>query len=95
MIRGTTATLKLVTDKDWTGWKVWVTIEDKYAELTIKEDRVEIAANIIYVHLSQDETLQFTGPNAKVQVKGEKDGIVDATIFCRINVYDVLCEEVM
>ena len=95
MIRGTTSSLKLITDKNWDGWRVWVTIEDKTTELTLKEDRVIVEGNTVVVNLSQEETLMFTSSSAKVQVKGEKNGTVDATLEGKINIYPILCEEVM
>lgn len=95
MIRGTTSSLKLITDKNWDGWRVWVTIEDKTTELTLKEDRVIVEGNTVVVNLSQEETLMFTSSSANVQVKGEKDGNVEATLMGKVKVYPILCEDVM
>ena len=51
MIRGTTSSLKLITDKNWDGWRVWVTIEDKTTELTLKEDRVNVEGKTVVINL--------------------------------------------
>lgn len=96
MTRGSTPTIKLITEKNWTGWDVWVTLEEGNMELTFRDDRIlldESGCNV-YVRLTQEETLKFQR-SAKVQVKGEKDGIVEATLIGKIKVYPILNEEVM
>lgn len=94
MIRGTTPTMVLQTEKDWTGWNVWVTFEEDDVELTFKDDRVTVEGSTIYVTLTQEETLQFQ-KKVDVQVKGKKDGIVEATLKSREKVYEILNEKVM
>ena len=94
MIRGTTPTMILQTDKDWSNWNVWVTFEEDDVELTLKDDRVIVEGSTIYVTLTQEETLKFQ-KKVEVQVKGEKDGIVEATLKSKEKVYEVLNEEIM
>lgn len=99
MRRGTSPTLKLTTDQDWTGYEVVVTIEEDSAangnvELNLEGDRLTIANSTIYVTLTQEETLKFR-KKAKVQIKGKKGYNVIATDISNIPVLPILNEEVM
>ena len=99
MRRGTTPTLKLTTDQDWTGYEVWLTIEEKKnggigTELTLQGSRLTVSATTVYVTLTQEETLSFN-KSAQIQLKGSKDGTVIATDIVNIKVLPVLNEEVM
>ena len=99
MTRGTTPTLKLICeDTSFAGHRVWVTIEQKdYHEATFEDDRLQISESgtEIYLSLTQEETLAFKKGSAKVQIKGEKDGIVKATLETSIKIREILNEEVM
>jgi len=97
MRRGTTPTLKLITEWDWSGYELWVTIEQKDYEATFKDDRLKLSESgtDVYLELTQNETLAFKKGSAKVQIKGKKDGIVDGTDITNIKIYDILNEEVM
>lgn len=97
MRRGTTPTLRLITEWDWTNYELWVTIEQKNYEATFKDDRLKLSESgtDIYLELSQEETLAFKQGSAKVQIKGKKDGVVMATDIVGIKINDILDEEVM
>ena len=102
MRRGTTPIIRLVTERNWADFNdIWVTFEQKgktgNTELTLKGDRVQLSESgtEIYVQLTQEETLSFSRGNAKVQVKGIHDGLVEATNDVSIKVLDILNEEVM
>lgn len=94
MRRGTTPTLKFITDQDWTGYEVWLTLEEGDVELTFKGDRLKIDGSTVYASLTQEETLKFE-KKISAQIKGEKDGIVIATDVEKIKVLPILNEEVM
>lgn len=95
MRRGTTPTLKFITDhEDWSGYQVWLTLEEGDMELTFKGDRLKIDGSTIYLDLTQEETLKFE-KKVSAQIKGEKDGIVIATDVEKIKVLPILNEEVM
>lgn len=95
MRRGTTPTLKFITDhSDWSGYEVWVTLEEGDVELTFKGNRLKIAGSTVYLSLTQEETLKFE-KKINAQIKGEKDGIVIATDVEKIKVLPILNEEVM
>ena len=97
MRRGTTSVLKLVTETDWSGYDIWVTIEQKNYEATFKDEKVQLSESCtdIYLSLTQEETLAFDKGSAKVQVKGKKDDNVIATEIASIKIEDILNEEVM
>ena len=97
MRRGTTPTLRLITEWDWSDYEVWVTIEQKNYEATFKDERLKLSESgtDVYLEMTQDETLAFKKGSAKVQIKGMKDGIVIATDTSSIKVLDILNEEVM
>lgn len=96
MRRGTTPTLKLTTDQDWTGYEVRLTIEEKNGgtELTLQQDRLNVSGTTVYATLTQEETLSFN-KSAQIQLKGSKDGTVIATDIVNIKVLPILDEEVM
>lgn len=99
MRRGTSPTLKLTTDQDWTGYEVIVTIEEDSIsvgnyELNLTGDRLTIEGSTIYVTLTQEETLKFQ-KKAKVQIKGKKDSNVIATGISNLPILPILNEEVM
>lgn len=94
MRRGTTPTLKFITEQDWTDYEVWLTLEEDSIELTFGNDRLIISGSTVYITLTQEETLQF---NKKIsaQIKGKKDGVVIATDVEKIKVLPILNEEVI
>ena len=99
MRRGTSPTLKLTTDQDWTGYEVIVTIEEDSSvtgniELNFERDRLTIENNTIYVTLTQEETLKFK-KKAKIQIKGKRGNNVIATDISSIPILPILNEEVM
>lgn len=96
MRRGTNPTLKLVTDQDWTGYEIIVTLEEvrQGVQLDIKGDRLTISGNTVYVTLTQEETLKFQS-RVEVQIKGKKGNTVIATDIMKIKVLPILNEEVM
>lgn len=99
MRRGTSPTLKLTTDQDWTGYEVIVTIEEDSSvtgniELNFEGDRLTIENNTIYVTLTQEETLKFK-KKAKIQIKGKRGNNVIATDISSIPILPILNEEVM
>lgn len=98
MRRGTSPTLKLTTDQDWTGYEVVVTIEENSngnnVELNFKNEQLTIDGNTIYVELTQSDTLKFQ-KKAQIQIKGKKDNQVIATEISKIPVLPILNEEVM
>ncbi|MGF6375129.1 hypothetical protein M2140_000163 [Clostridiales Family XIII bacterium PM5-7] len=94
MRRGTTPTLKLITEQDWTGYDLRLTLEEGSNEMTFENDRLTVEASVVYVALSQEETLSFN-KSVQVQIKGEKDGIVVATDIVKIKVLPILNEEAM
>lgn len=97
MRRGTTCMLKLCTEYDWSGYVIWVTIEQKDYEATFKDDRVILSESgmDVYLELTQEETLKFKQGSAKVQIKGKKDDRVIGTDTTTIKIHDILNEEVM
>ncbi|MEY8365722.1 hypothetical protein AALA22_08780 [Anaerovoracaceae bacterium 41-7] len=95
MRRGTTPTLKFITEQDWTGYDIILTLQEKDgAELNFSNDRLKVEGTIVYLELTQEETLKFE-KRINVQIKGEKDGIVIATNIEKIKVSPILNEEVM
>ena len=96
MRRGTSPTLKLTTNQDWTGYEVIVTIEEQKTgvELNFTGDRLVISGEDIYITLTQEETLKFSN-RAEIQVKGKKDSSVIATDISKIPILPILNEEVM
>lgn len=96
MRRGTSPTLKLTTNQDWTGYEVIVTIEEEKTgvELNFTGDRLIIDGEDIYVTLTQEETLKFD-KRAEIQAKGRKGSNVIATDISTIKILPILNEEVM
>ena len=97
MRRGTTVILRLVTSHDWTGYELHVTLEDKSKEMCFTDERLKISESgtDVYLELSQEETLAFTGKSLQVQIRGKKDGVVRSTDIAKIKVLPTLCEEVL
>lgn len=95
MRRGTTPTLIIQTDFDWTGYTLQLTIEEGEAELVIEGERliVEDTTNI-RVTLTQQESLMFM-KKAQVQIKAKIGESVIATDIGNVPVEAILNEGVM
>lgn len=94
MRRGTTPILRFRTSKDWTGYELELTMEDDTNELVFHNDRLSLDGTDVLITLTQEETLTFN-KSCKAQIRGKKDGSVEATDVVKIKVLPILNEEVM
>lgn len=94
MRRGTTPKLTLITEFDWTGYTVQVTLKENDTELVLEGERLSVDKGTIEVTLTQEESLMFT-KKAQVQIKAKLDSSVVATDTASITVLPILNEEVM
>lgn len=95
MRRGTTPILRFRSSQDWSGYELELTLEDDTVEMVFEGDRLTVEGTDVYITLTQEETLKFTGKKCKAQIRGKKDGIVIATDIAKITVLPILHEEVM
>ena len=94
MRRGTTPKLTLITEFDWTGYTVQVTLKENDTELVLEGERLSVDKGTIEVILTQEETLMFT-KKAQAQIKAKLDSSVVATDIASVAVLPILNEEVM
>lgn len=94
MRRGTTPKLTLITEFDWTGYTVQVTIKENDTELVLEGERLSVDKGTVEVTLTQEETLMFT-KKAQAQIKAKLGSSVVATDITSIAVLPILNEEVM
>ena len=94
MRRGTTPKLTLITEFDWTGYTVQVTLKENDAELVLEGERLSVDKGTIEVTLTQEESLMFT-KKAQAQIKAKLDSSVVATDIASVAVLPILNEEVM
>ena len=94
MRRGTTPKLTLITEFDWTGYTVQVTLKENDTELVLEGERLSVDKGTIEVTLTQEETLMFT-KKAQVQIKAKLGSSVIATDISSLSVLPILNEEVM
>lgn len=94
MRRGTTPKLTLITEFDWTGYTVQVTLKENDTELVLEGERLSVDKGTIEITLTQEETLMFT-KKAQAQIKAKLGSSVVATDITSIAVLPILNEEVM
>ena len=94
MRRGTTPKLTLITEFDWTGYTVQVTLKENDTQLVLEGERLSVDKGTIEVILTQEETLMFT-KKAQAQIKAKLDSSVVATDIASVAVLPILNEEVM
>lgn len=94
MRRGTTPKLTLITEFDWTGYTVQVTLKESSTELVLEGERLSVDKGMIEVTLTQEESLMFT-KKAQAQIKAKLGSSVIATDIASIAVLPILNEEVM
>lgn len=94
MRRGTTPKLTLITEFDWTGYTVQVTLKENDTELVLEGERLSVDKGTIEVTLTQEESLMFT-KKAQAQIKAKLGSSVVATDIASIAVLPILNEEVM
>ena len=95
MRRGTTPTLLFMTDFDWTGYTLQLTIEEGDTELVFEGERLTLVDKTnVQIKLTQEETLMFT-KKAQAQIKAKLNDCVVATDIGNISVQPILNERVM
>lgn len=94
MRRGTTPKLTLITEFDWTGYTVQVTLKENDTELVLEGERLSVDKGTIEITLTQEETLMFT-KKAQAQIKAKLGSSVIATDIASLSVLPILNEEVM
>lgn len=96
MRRGTTPKLTLITEFDWTGYTVQVTLKENDTELVLEEERITKSetGTTLEFNLTQEETLMFT-KKVQVQIKAKLGSSVIATDITSLSVLPILNEEVM
>lgn len=96
MRRGTTPKLTLITEFNWTGYTVQVTMKENDVELVVEEERITKSetGTTLEFNLTQEETLMFT-KKVQVQIKAKLGSSVIATDIANLSVLPILNEEVM
>ena len=94
MRRGTTPKLTLITEFDWTGYTVQLTLKENDTELVLEGERLSVDKGTIEITLTQEETLMFT-KKAQAQIKAKLGSSVVATDIASVTVLPILNEEVM
>lgn len=84
MRRGTTPTIALECDFDFTGWYLYVTIVNGVKSITFENDELtmkrENGKSKVSFTLTQDQTLAFKqGTMCEVEIRACKDGAAVAT----------------
>lgn len=94
MRRGTTPTFAFEVDVDLTGWDVYVTFEQRKAEITRREPQIAPTETgcTCSVELTQAETLRFREGRAEVQLRAVKDGIAVASDVFAFDVGRILLD---
>lgn len=101
MRRGTTPTIVIrVTGEDFEGSTLYVTLEQNTVEITKTGTDVIVTptetGSVVNVFLSQEETLQFSKGNAKIQIRWiDSSGIAQASPVKTIDVGEILLEGVI
>ena len=99
MRRGTTPTISLEFDDDLRGYTLYFTMKGTGTQLTkTNKDMIvrfvpEIAKTLVYIPLSQSDTLTFRGGSSvRCQMRVVKDDYADASDIYTIPVEDTLLD---
>ena len=100
MLRGTTPTITLEVDADFSdGWTVYVTMKGIGGTVELTNERLEFSqeegANIIQMALTQQETLRLRPGKCEVQIRAIKDGLAVGSDIAALDVGRILKEGVI
>ena len=95
MRRGTTPTITLESEFDFTGWYLYVTIVNGVKSFTFENDSLtmkrENGKSLISFTLTQEQTLSFkSGTMCEVEIRACKDGAAVATDIKSVSVDRIL-----
>lgn len=100
MRRGTTPTITLESDFDFTGWYLYVTIVNGVKSITFENDSLTMkrdnGKSLISFTLTQEQTLSFkSGTMCEVEIRAYKDGAAVATDIESVSVDRILKDGVI
>lgn len=100
MRRGTTPTITLESEFDFTGWYLYVTIVNGVKSITFENDVLAIKRenekSKVSFTLTQEQTLAFkSGTMCEVEIRAYKDGAAVATDIKSVSVDRILKDGVI
>lgn len=100
MRRGTTPTIVIESDFDFTDWHLYVTIVNGVNSITFENDSLTVkrenGKSLISFTLTQEQTLSFkSGTMCEVEIRAYKDGAAIATDIKSVSVDRILKDGVI